>query len=644
MPFWERFHDNFIDELREPFVGDTDYRLVRWGAVLPIDLINFAIEHGGGGRYIRLFRSVSAEIVGSSTSWDEADLGGEIAGAAVGIAVGSAMALTGASAGALIASGALIVVTTHFASAMAEAAYDAIRQEYPTLLPDALAAIRGQLESGVQAAQAMLGNVEEAIAQTIDFLGTLGTDIYDFFGETFPQILDDIGAWFDENILGAFFAAQTEASPLILDLDGDGIELTALARGTAVFWDVDLDGIREGSGWVHSDDGLLVLDRNGNGSIDDHSELFGDLTTDGFTVLGALDTNGDGQISAADDTFEALRVWQDANGDGVSQADELLTLSDLGITSISLSATPSSQQIAGNRISHVSSYTLSNGSSRAIVDAWFQFSNVNTAGAAPGQPLPAAVQALPLLRGYGALDNLWVTAARDASLLSAAQALASTPLVTLLSPTFDLDARFRSMLWDWAGVDAIASNSRGRYLDARDLSFLERVIDNSFTQRGNPNPAVEAATTLTNAMEAATNAMLFRFFAQTHADSFITGIQYYNPLADEVVGTLGIDFTKLQAIVSAWGATGANLANGWATLLRIIDGAIGVEDLTAAQRTALGNAITASDPAHVLSFDGVLDVIYPGRGLGLNGTNGPDTINGGTGNDTLDGGIGNDVL
>lgn len=155
--------------------------------------------------------------------------------------------------------------------------------------------------------------------------------------------------------------------PLILDLDGDGLELAG-ATG-AVLFDHNADGIKTGTGWVHPDDGLLVRDLDGNGVIDTGRELFGvdtiksdgALAANGFDALKDLDSDGDGFITSADAAFGELRVWQDANQDGISQAGELNTLASLGITSIGLDGSAAGPQagqvINGNRVALSATFT-----------------------------------------------------------------------------------------------------------------------------------------------------------------------------------------------------------------------------------------------------------------------------------------------
>jgi hypothetical protein len=160
--------------------------------------------------------------------------------------------------------------------------------------------------------------------------------------------------------------------PLTFDLDGDGLETTAIAATNPILFDHDGDGIKNGTGWVKPDDGFLVLDRNGNGSIDNGRELFGDSTiksngqtaTDGFDALADLDSNADGKIDANDAQFANLRIWRDLNQDGISQTGELFTLASLNIASINVTKTANSQTLAnGNQIADLGSFTRTDGTS-----------------------------------------------------------------------------------------------------------------------------------------------------------------------------------------------------------------------------------------------------------------------------------------
>ncbi|MFN3716744.1 MAG: hypothetical protein ACK4R8_08485, partial [Thiobacillus sp.] len=110
--------------------------------------------------------------------------------------------------------------------------------------------------------------------------------------------------------------------PILLDLDGDGLETVGLASN--VYFDHDGDGVLTKTGWAGKDDALLVWDRNANGTIDTGAELFGDFTPlpngtlapNGFAALAALDSNGDGILDASDPAFAELKLWRDVSQDG----------------------------------------------------------------------------------------------------------------------------------------------------------------------------------------------------------------------------------------------------------------------------------------------------------------------------------------
>ncbi|MBZ9648143.1 hypothetical protein K9B33_11340 [Sphingobium sp. 3R8] len=136
------------------------------------------------------------------------------------------------------------------------------------------------------------------------------------------------------------------AAPIVLDLDGDGIDLVARKQSHARF-DWNGDGFADRTGWVGEGDGLLFYDRDGNGTISGANELSFVEDKPGaksdLDGLSAFDTNGDGRFDTHDDEWSKFGIWQDADGDGVAASDEMSSMADVGIRSISLAGQATAQ-------------------------------------------------------------------------------------------------------------------------------------------------------------------------------------------------------------------------------------------------------------------------------------------------------------
>jgi Ca2+-binding RTX toxin-like protein len=451
-------------------------------------------------------------------------------------------------------------------------------------------------------------------------------------------------------------AGESTGSPLVMDIDGDGVELISLASSN-VFFDVDSakdDGFAENTGWVDADDGLLAIDLNADGIINNSNELFGDQTgfTNGFLALAAYDLNDDGVINSGDAVFTELRVWMDENTNGYSEYDELHTMDDLLITEIDLGYSDVGYQIDGNDVLQESTFII-NGNTRDIVDAYFSYDNINTKYNEIFFIDPASFD-LPTARGYGNIPNLHIAVSIDNddgdpdSLISLVTDLNNLNFSDIFDETTDVLEDVQDIMFRWAGVDGVDPSGRGLNIDGRVLSYLEKFTGRDFLQHGIwSNPGPFAAEELKEGFHGILVQVYANLLAQSAAGELLEGDLSYNIAENSFEDITGLNISKLNDLETE--ATG--LANTgqrqvfWENVVRMIEYTIGTANLDGGDLSALQTAITDSDATLDLEDDilPALDYSVP-FGSTYNGTSGTDTLNGSSDNDEINGFAGTDTL
>jgi Ca2+-binding RTX toxin-like protein len=582
------------------------------------------IEHGGpiGGEIGATFNVVNGVIVacidyqegttGSDMTNLEAACVSLISGMAAGWIVGAiAVPLTLGAPAVILISGAAVATTEYFG---------------------------GDIYNGYKYLQEKLFGLLDILRPIENF-----DNFFDMLGH---KAVDAIDA-----IKGLFGLAEKEGSPLIFDLDGDGVETTGIKAGT--YFDHGGDGFAEETGWVEKDDGLLVLDRNNNGRIDSGKELFGDSTllangqkaANGFAALAELDQNNDGLIDVQDAAFADLRVWKDADSDGISQAEELLTLTEAGVKSIATGSTDSTLVDAnGNAHKQVGSFTRTDDTTAAVSDVWFAVNRTHSI-ATEWLDVPDDIAALPDAKGYGQVYDLHQAMVRDQS--GALKSLVSQFVAA--DTATEKNALIDQIIYKWAGVDNIVPNSRGAYIDARKISSLEVFLGEKFSQLGiHPNPYGQAGRDLDQAFDMLEELIYGQLASQTSLKSLYDKINYtWDTSSQTIRGDLtAVAIQLTDDITSDHTAGTADLAEFLRTLKGL--GMFNIMDLDSFETSLapLGNDIaTLFDTMLTTTSSPGNDFLRGGAGNdNLSGGTGADSLYGGTGDDILSGGNDNDVL
>lgn len=271
---------------------------------------------------------------------------------------------------------------------------------------------------------------------------------------------------------------KTRSDPLVLDLDGDGVELSAVGA-PPIFFDGDGDGVATLTGWANPDDGFLARDIDGNGLIETQAELFGTNTVDAISDLATNDSNGDGEIDADDAIWTDLRVWRDLNQDGVSTSNELQTIDQAGIVSISLDGRQAGYIDQGNLIYSTTTYETLVGQTLGASAVFFGIDSLYSQTAYPEDLATSpSLSDLPNVKGFGTLADLSVAMFNDAGLLALVE--------DLVESASDIDSatfreRFEALALQWAGVDDVDPGNLPTGENLQHRAFVDAV-------RGTPRP------------------------------------------------------------------------------------------------------------------------------------------------------------
>ena len=445
--------------------------------------------------------------------------------------------------------------------------------------------------------------------------------------------------------------------PLLIDLDGDGIETTTIENG--VYFDHGNDGFEELSAWVGSDDGILVYDKNNNGVIDNGNELFSDNYTkldgtqavSGFDALGDFDSNSDGVINSSDTNFDTIKVLK---GDGT-----VMSLSDAGVSSITLSHTNKNVEDANGNVQKTEgTYTRADGSTSKLGDYLFANDSITTI-AKDWLEVPETITELPDIAGMGNVYSLHQAMVRDEELKTLVEGFAttSTPRARQLL--------VEQIIYKWSGVEDVSTDSRGSSVDGRKLEALEEFVGREFVGMSSSgtqtatNPGVNAGKILTNTFTKLVDYVYAELEAQTVLKPVFEQLEFsYDETLDKYVYDLSTVKSTIDETILTNAVTGKELLLDFAKVFVNL----GLEDVS--NYADFKSYFVAKGEEYELLFKTIDSINLYGTGdgedidgspesetiFGYEGNDnilarqGDDLVYGGSGDDVIDTCYGNDVI
>lgn len=438
--------------------------------------------------------------------------------------------------------------------------------------------------------------------------------------------------------------AHPPVDPLAIDLGALGIDLTSLENG--VHFDLDKNGFAEKTAWIGIEDGFLVLDRNGDGTINDGGELFGDkvelqnglTSVSGFEALAELDNNNDGCIDAEDSAWTSLRVWIDSNHDGISQG-ELKTLDDLGIVSISLEVTKEENvdTATGTMEAEYAMVTFKDGTERKISEFWFPVNVSDTTQGTEDGDIVETVGNVPDIYvameedGTGTLRNLYEQFQQSKDYVEKRVLL-------------------KKILYFVTDSTNIHPKERGGNIDARDLNVIESFMGREFVGVGGSNPNSNAATILKNIYITIENVYFNILNADTVDGMYTSAImEFQNENGETVLELSNMEFL-LKTLIEG-GENVDSIVYSIASYLSYYDKAHNSNEYTKFNAyccelsPAYAEIIAYAKSGNTYLGTGEYDYFYGSDASDFAfGNEGGDTLCGRNGNDILYGGDGNDSI
>lgn len=441
-------------------------------------------------------------------------------------------------------------------------------------------------------------------------------------------------------------SAAPPRDPLAIDFGTVGIDLTTLDNG--VNFDLDNNGFAEKTAWIGTEDGFLSLDVNGNGKIDNGSELFGDQfmrpngqrSEFGFEALSDFDEDGNGLITEEDSIFEKLLVWIDQNHNGQSEVNELFTLKERNITAISVDYTESNYRDTetGTYMAETAVVTLDNGET-SISEFWFDVDTTKTTQ-------------------NGTVTSGNVLTLMDAMYKDETGETAQLYLDFILTDDIAVKRYYlKQLLYKITDSENIDSNSRGGNMDARDLHMVEQFMGRTFVGVDGENPNAPAAAILNQICTNIENIYYCILISQTdfniRRQKMVTDMESntldLTTLTSDINGMIECGDPSVKSLVYDLGVylcvydrrSNTNLFKSYQSFCNTLP-----QQYAELAAIAGAEAYTYIGSTNDNTFKGSANINYIFGKDGsdtLIGGNGNDILYGGSGDDTLSGGNGNDI-